>query len=402
MTDTHTTTGPSGSTPPPERAVVLQDVIYNMTPVCPHDCATCCVDAAHVTRRGKSISVRTEGLNVEELVTVSPIGESIYDTAARHLQSRGLELTLPEKLAVVRNIDTGAARLDISGGDPLVVTENVVVLREASKYLGRQNITLTATGAGLARVDIAEIAGLVGEFNFTFDSAALADVAHRPKQYASRNLQAARRFAERGCVTRAEFPISRSTSNHDHLRRLYEVLHSAGIKKLLLMRLFPVGRGEQLTHDILSADEYRVTIARLRALEKEYATPTLKLQCALRHLERPARSGGIANVTNPCDLVTESFGLTPNGTLLASPWAIDSKGRPLHESFILGNLAREPLSAILESPRVLDIRARAHENFGHCKIFAFLHSTKASPLDRLVDNADPLYVDPSALHVAAE
>lgn len=122
----------------------------------------------------------------------------------------------------------------------------------------------------------------------------------------------------------------------------------------------------------------------------------------MRHLEQPTASSGASTTVNPCDLVTESFGLTPNGTLLTSPWAIDGKGRPMHESFVLGNLAREPLSVLLASERAREIRARAHENFGHCKIFAFLHSSKASPIDRLLDKADPLYAEAILAQVAAE
>jgi hypothetical protein len=62
-------------------------------------------------------------------------------------------------------------------GDPLCVSENLDVLRFASAQLGRSNVTLTATGSGMARVDLTEIVQLVGEFNFTFDSATPKDVA---------------------------------------------------------------------------------------------------------------------------------------------------------------------------------------------------------------------------------
>lgn len=367
------------------------DIIYNMTAVCPHDCASCCVDAVHVTRRGSFIVLRREGLETEERLPIKDRSANVYDAASTHLQSLGLELTLQQKIAAIDNINVGNARLDISGGDALTVSENMQVLRHASAKLGRHNITLTATGVGLGQVSIDEVSGLIGEFNFTFDSASQADIAHRPKQYASPNLRVARRFSSKGCVTRAEFPISRSTGSVDHLRRLYKSLHEANVDKLLLMRLFPVGRGEQLAHDILDADQYKVAIACLRQLEREYGRPTLSLQCALRHLEGQDGALPSSERTNPCDLVTESFGLTPDGKLLSSPWAINAKGEPLHEFFVLGNLAATPLSDILSSKRVLAIRARADDNFGHCKIFAYLNSAKPSPLDRLTDATDPLY-----------
>ncbi|MGA7452948.1 MAG: SPASM domain-containing protein [Rhodoplanes sp.] len=161
--------------------------------------------------------------------------------------------------------------------------------------------------------------------------------------------------------------------------------------KLLLMRLFPVGRGGQLAHDILDADQYRAAISCLRRLERKYGRPALSLQCALRHLETRGSAPGHGEGSNPCDLVTESFGLAPDGRLLSSPWAINGKGQPMHEFFVLGNLANTPLSDILASRRVIDIRSRADDNFGHCKIFAFLNSNKPNPIDRLTDATDPLY-----------
>src|ERR1700688_1187272 len=125
------------------------DLIYNMTAVCPHDCANCCVDAVHAKREGEIIKVRSEGLTRETLLPRHDREVSIYDLTARHLQANGLELDLAAKMQLIANIDLASTRLDISGGDPLCVTENLQVLREASARLDRSNITLTATGAGL-------------------------------------------------------------------------------------------------------------------------------------------------------------------------------------------------------------------------------------------------------------
>jgi MoaA/NifB/PqqE/SkfB family radical SAM enzyme len=377
------------------------DIIYNMTLICPHDCPVCCVDAAHVTRRGDYVYIRTEGLSVEQQVPRGDRSESIYDVAARTLQRNGRELLLEQKLRMLEHLDMEGVRLDISGGDPLVVSDNLCVLKEASAKLGRDFVTLTATGAGMARIDLAELVPLVGEFNFTFDSASKDDVADRPPTYASRNLVLGRALAQLGAKTRAEFPITRSTSDPDHVRRLYLQLHEAGIDKLLLMRLFTVGRGHVVADKTLSADEYLAVIMQLRALEREFGRPVVSLQCALRHLEHRLDPGR-GPAANPCDFVRESFGLTPQGILLASPWAINARGQPLDEAFVLGNLVETPLSQILAGPRITEIRARADENFGQCKIFAWQHSSRTSSFERLFDRADPLYEEASDMEEAAE
>lgn len=379
----------------------LIDIIYNMTPVCPHDCPLCCVDAAHVTRRGDEVIIRVNGLETEYRVPRGDGSKTIYDIAAKTLQKLGRELTLNQKMTILSNIDVEGVRLDISGGDPLVVSDNFTLLKAASAKLGQGGITLTATGSGLVGVDLTELASLVGEFNFTYDSASKGDVADRPDAYAAANLAVGRKLAALGAATRAEFPITRATNDPDHIRRLYMNLHEAGIAKLLLMRLFPSGRGATVEEKTLTGEEYLAAIAQLRALELEFGRPVVKLQCALRHIDTGATSVSASNL-NPCDMVRESFGLTPLGVLLASPWAINSKGWPSHPEFVLGSLLEEPLSAILTSDRVKVMRSRADENFGHCKVIAERFSTLPTALERMHDKTDPLYASPRTRNLAAE
>lgn len=372
------------------------DIIYNMTSICPHDCAVCCVDAAHVTRRGDHVRIKSKGLTVEQNIPRGDRGVGIYDVAAKALQAQGAELTFEQKSSILANIDLQGVRLDISGGDPLCVSENVEILRMAGRKLGRAFVTLTATGAGMAKVDLADLVNYVGEFNFTFDSASPEDVADRPLAYASRNIAMGRDLVRLGATTRAEFPITRATNSPEHIERLYTLLHKAGIHKLLLMRMFTVGRGHTVSSKVLGHGEYIAAIRQFRELEKKFGSPSVKLQCALRHIE-----GGDGR-TNPCDFVSESFGLTPKGILLASPWAINARGEPLDDAFVLGDLVTTPLSQILASDRVTRIRARANENFGHCKIFAWQNSSASESFERLFDATDPLYARPQAQGIAAE
>ena len=109
-----------------------------------------------------------------------------------------------------------------------------------------------------------------------------------------------------------------------------------------------------------------------------------------------------AEQVNPCDFVRESFGLTPRGVLLASPWAINATGKPIDDAFVLGSLLDTPLSQLLASDRVKEIRSRANENFGHCKIFAWQFSERTDSFERLFDAADPLYASASSAGLAAE
>ena len=369
------------------------DIIFNSTLVCPWDCAVCCVDAVHVQRRDGQLIMRSQGLSKTESHPLSP-NISPYIQAIKLRQKRGEELTLEGKRRILDHLEGFTAKIDVSGGDALVSEENFQFLKDASKKLGKHNVTLTVTGGGSSHYSAEVLYPLIGEFNFTFDAASLDDVAHRPSGYALGNLKKAAAFAALGCSTRAELPLTRPILTREHLVRLYMLLHQHGIKKLLLMRLFPVGRGSLLQSEIPTRDEYQKAIDILLELEQTFGAPELRLQCALKHLVPSFNKKG----SNPCDLIQESYGLMADGTLLASPWAINSHGKPLHPAWILGNLAQEPLSKILASEHTQKLMARLDENYGHCKIFSFLNSKLDDPLDRIFDQADPLYSEVGIHH----
>lgn len=367
------------------------DVIWNMTLVCPWPCPICCVDAVHVTRKGGQVILRSHGLARTTVFSLRERSGSIFDQAMQYRQAQGLELDLAGKLRVLDHLVGCTPKIDFSGGDPLAASENLVVLQAASRRFGPQQITLTATGAGLARIRPHEIAPLIGELNFTFDAADAVDISTRPTAYASGNLRGATEFHLAGVRTRAECPLSRSNLGHETLKAIYLRLHEAGIDKLLLMRLFPVGRGASLTAAIPTAADYRRAIGILRGLEAQYGTPALSLQCALRFLDDT-----VGHQENPCDVVRESFGLMANGTLLASPWAVNRFGAPLDPAWVLGNLSRERFTDIAQTAKFTEFLRRADDNWGHCKIHSFLKGNQPRLADRIFDTTDPLYSEPAS------
>jgi len=90
---------------------------------------------------------------------------TVFDQAMAHRQQQGLELDLAGKLRVLEHLEGVVPRIDFSGGDPLAAAQNLQVLRVAAQRFGRQQITLTATGAGLTRCIPEEIAPAIGELN---------------------------------------------------------------------------------------------------------------------------------------------------------------------------------------------------------------------------------------------
>jgi MoaA/NifB/PqqE/SkfB family radical SAM enzyme len=376
---------PSGSPP-------RLDIIWNMTAICGWDCKVCCVDAVHVTSRDGGVRLRSRGLSTLTILPRRPEEGSPFDQALRARQMEGRELTLAQKMTVLDNMSEHLIRLDISGGDPLSSKEGMIVLREVAKRIGRENVTLTATGAGMAHYEVSDIAPYIGELNFTYDGEPDPDHPLRPATYARGNLRKAAKFAAAGVVTRGECPLSPQNLEPTALERIYRDLRDAGTSIMLVMRLFPVGRGSDVKGKVPTSEQYRRAVRVLRQLEHDFpGGPRVKLQCALRHLE------GNAAESNPCDAFTESFGLTANGTLLGSPWAVNRVGEPIHPDWVLGNLVSQSLSEILESDRLRWLRARASNNHGHCKIFSFLYGSSVNGVERMVESADPLYIKTDAI-----
>jgi MoaA/NifB/PqqE/SkfB family radical SAM enzyme len=365
---------------PPRNAQTV-DIIWNITRICPWDCTQCCVDAYHVQASAAGVTIKHRGLtNTIDVPRRGPV----FDTAAAEMSRLGLEISLEEKLAVLRHLDGFDAHIDFSGGDPLVVTENFEVIKQAAARFGRPNVSITATGAGMGRYDPAALAPYIHVIEFTYDEVDPEPGAGRPRGYNRSNLAKARQFKRHGCASKAQTPLTFSNMRPAVLRRLYLDLHEAEIDAMLVMRTFPVGRGMRLRRDRMpSADEYRQAIAVLRDMEETYRVPRVRLQCALRHLEdrRPT--------ANPCDAMHSSFGITNRGQLQLSAWAWDDHGEPLAD-WLLGDLRRYALGELLASPRAQALRARLDDNFGHCKVFAYVYGP-AWTVDSLFGKTDPLY-----------
>lgn len=370
----------------PDASPQKLDIIWNLTRLCGWDCSICCVDAIQVEEGPRGVvGLRSDGLERVEFHALTG-HTNRFSAAAALVQAQGRELSLQRKLAVLRNLGGFDVKLDISGGDPLALPENWTVLEAASATLGRDNITVTATGRGVPRNRVRTLARLIGEFNFTYDPAVGEHAANRPLGYAENNLRVGSLLTTLGVRTRAELPLTVANCEPEQLTQIYLTLMEAGIQRLLPMRLFPVGRGALHADAVPTPHHYATALATLRNLQQVHGRPVVRPQCALKALV-PGYTAG----ENPCDLLSHSFGLMADGTLLLSPWAIGPHGAPLSREWVIGNLAEAPLSDLLSQIRLTELRNRLDENHGHCKIFAFLNTGEGSFLERILSRADPLY-----------
>lgn len=263
-------------------------IIWNVTNKCYYSCSICCLDA----------------------------NSSVKDA------------TLEDKLKIIDNLDSTSLRVDISGGEPLMDDENLLILKKLSKKLGKERISITTTGKGLERVNLSELGEYVSEVGFTYDFP-FEPSPDRPLNYNKHNLKLAKKVVEQGILTMAQTPLLRSNVDSSLIEKIYLNLREAGVSNLLLIRFSESGRGSSREYLALSQKEINSALRTYKKLESSYGSPRIKTT--------PSIKGKLIGK------ILTSLNITNNGLLLSNPWSYDSHGRP-NEKYVLGDLTSEKLS----------------------------------------------------------
>ena len=280
-------------------------LIWNITQACPWNCSFCCINAYYL-----------------------PFSSESLETELEKIKRKKIELSLEDKLKIVDNLDMNSLDIDISGGEPLLFRENIGVIERLSKKFGRENISITTTGRGLALVDKNVLKNIIGEVGFTYDFPHEPNPL-RPKGYNSSNLEQIKQIVEIGGLrTMAQIPLTKLNVNESIIRGIYRNLTEARVESLHLMKFFPVGRGAHRLDLSLTDQEYQTAIKIYRKLESS-GGPRVYVQTALRDSDKNS----------------SHLNITFRGLLLSDPWAYDHHGEPLEE-FILGDLKYQKFSEI--------------------------------------------------------
>lgn len=362
-------------------SVEQRDVIWTLDRVCGYGCDFCCVDAFSVRKNGNSVGIKSNSL---DLTIPSSTSGTPYMQAESALIERGLALSVEEKLKVLDNLRGVNLQLGFSGGDLLLVRDNLEVVKKASELFGRENIGLTATGMGMRIGKIQDYFDYIAQVEFTYDGIEDSEVNHNQLGYNNSNLRAFMELCRGKVTTQALIPISRSNASPAVISNLYTTLRDAGVDKVYLMRTFPVGRGAATAED-LGAETYRATIEEYRRLQQELSGPEVNIMCALKNLFP-------GSTENPCTFFKSTVDITSTGNAIVDAFAYNQFGEALDPDLILGDLKTDRLVDILSQDRVQSLAARVDENFGHCKIFAYLSDTSKG-LDGFFQKTDPLYID---------
>lgn len=287
------------------------DVIWNLTRACPWNCAICCVSAFHVC-------------NTTEYTAQSVQKES------------GRELTLAEKLTVLKTLTDKDFKIDFSGGDPLYRDEDFRVVEQATHWLPSREIGVSMTGGKITDAKL-ELLKKVGVVEFTLDNLPETENSFRPRGYNLASMIAMKKCVAAGINVRAVTVLYSVTISKGNLESVYCWLCENNVPEWELLRFYPVGRAAKLAELLPSNSEYLNAMKFLRGLR---GFTKIFFQHSLRIMER----------TLKCSGVIELVGILPDGQVTACAWAIDGNCCPLN-GFRLGKLPEDDLDEILDKAR---------------------------------------------------
>lgn len=273
--------------------MIKNSVIWNATRNCPWDCAFCCISATK--QRDKDA------------------------------------LSESDKLDIVKNLENSNVKVDFSGGEPLISEENFCILEALANSIGRENVAITTTGKGRGIREIQRLGNCVSEVSFTYDFPD-DNYIYRPAGYNSSNLALGREAASCGISTMAQTPLTSMNISKSIVQRIFRNLREAGIKKILLMKYFPSGRGADKDELVPMRYHVKNAITEYKKLQKKYKKPVVRLVASLY--------GDIFG------RYLAAFNISPEGLLLSNSWSYNENG-DVDYNFVLGNIKRKSFNELV-------------------------------------------------------
>jgi len=300
------------------------DVIWNLTRICPWDCAICCITALHAC-----------------------------ETTKQYLKTRqrdyGKELSLAEKMQVLRDLCNEGFNIDFSGGDPLYYEEDMQVVEQATMWLPADKINVSMTGVELTERKI-ELLKKVKDVEFTIDSPPDVKNFARPEGFHLSTVVVLKKCISAGIRTRAITVLYPLTMRESNLKEVYKILCGLEVPEWELLRFYPVGKAKHYSRITPNKDDYLRTMSLLRA----FRGPTkIFFQHSLRMLE----GDGV------CPAVNQAFGILPDGSISACAWAINAQAQAISEYFMLGKVPEQRIKDIIDiAKKRSSFRKEAHES----------------------------------------
>ena len=293
--------------------------IWNLTDVCPWNCAFCCMSAKNLN------------------------ANSLRD-----------KLDIRKKIKILKILAANGVKIDFSGGDPLFRHEDFTVVEEATKILPKEKIDVSMTGYEFNKKKL-HLLKKVGKVEISIDNVPGEVNPFRPKEFNFSAISTLETIAKEGIFCSAVTTLYPHTANKESLKKLFELLCEKMIPKWNILRFYPVGRGVKLSNLNLAEKEL---IEIMDFLDLLNGSTEIALQHSLRILRGEYQ----------CHAAVKSIGILPDGTISACGWGLDENSRPL-PCFELGKLPKDSLDNTLKKARE---KMGYEERMGYCRIMKYL------------------------------
>lgn len=290
-------------------------IIYDVTALCPWNCAICCMGAT------PDKSCRNSELTQDQKLDVA--------RQVRELSENGYDV-----------------RIDLSGGEIFTdIKAHTELLTELSAALGKERIGVSCSGFGINR-KLADFLGkTVHDVEMTMDVVPHKRYMLRPSSYSVAAAKAVSLLKDAGCTVGLQTVVSTYNSSYIDALSVFSWACVNNVDNWSILRFFASGRGTAYPEAAMTDTQCAKYVHMVKNMVDQL--PVSHKPKVDFHYLMP----GHEKYTNICRCVRHSIGILPNGDVVACFWALDSTTNTIDPKFLLGNAKDNSLLEILNSEK---------------------------------------------------
>lgn len=300
-------------------------VIYDVTALCPWNCAICCMGAS------SDKNCRKDELSLKQKLDVA--------SQLKELRDNGYDV-----------------RVDLSGGEIFTdVHAHKKLLSALSKALGKDKVGVSCSGFNIDKKLAGFLARTVHDVEMTMDVVPKKSYALRPRGYSIEAAKATKLLKEAGCEVGIQTVASTYNNLYADAKSVFSWICDHNVDNWSILRFFPSGRGAAYPEAAMDDAECEKYVKMVQDIVD--SCPSKNKPKLDFHYLMP----GHEKYTNICRCVRHSIGILPNGDVVACFWALDSDTGAINPKFLLGNVKDNTLLEILNGEK-----ARYWSDCEHC------------------------------------
>jgi MoaA/NifB/PqqE/SkfB family radical SAM enzyme len=312
-------------------------VIYDVTALCPWNCAICCMGATTDKTCRKAELTQMQKLDIARQV--------------RELQENGYDV-----------------RMDLSGGELFTdIPAHTELLTAISEVLGRDKLGVSCSGYGIDQELASFLSTTVHDVEMTMDVVPYRPYQLRPVGYSVAAAKAVELLKKAGCEVGIQTVASTYNSGYADALAVFAWACANGVDNWSILRFFPSGRGAAFPNAAMNDTQCEAYVRMVH--EMVDSIPVVHKPHVDFHYLMP----GHEKYTNICRCVRHSIGILPNGDVVACFWALDSTTGAVDSKFLLGNVKDTSLLEILNGEK-----ARYWSDCEHCCELGSSYSSERS------------------------